>query len=275
MKKNGKICIFFNLFICFFGIFIYSCTSKQQQEQPRIKQKLSVITLNIYAGNDKLSAVSDLIFKYNPDIVCLQETMDNSQKFLIKTLSKTYPYYAAHLSKIANGPLTLSKYPIQNGKYHLSPVGINGYWIGELIVNNGVIQIANLHLHPTFIKSKNPLKCLSEFRDAESIRLREIEDLYSHLKQNIPTIVVGDFNTTSKRSAAKYMKQKGFSDSFASVNKKPDKTPTIINKSIPIFSEFRIDYIFHTSHFTTIESKVIKEGNSDHFAVKSDLGLKE
>ena len=106
-----------------------------------------------------------------------------------------------------------------------------------------------------------------------------------------PTIILGDFNALSRAKAIGKLKGLGLTDSFAFLHADADRHPTwdwqsmlklesgkyrrgnlgVINSGDRIDVGLRIDYIFHTDHFRTVESKVIRRSGSDHFLVVSQL----
>jgi endonuclease/exonuclease/phosphatase family metal-dependent hydrolase len=84
--------------------------------------------------------------------------------------------------------------------------------------------------------------------------------------------VLGDFNSISTFVAPATLTKAGLIDSFAKAH--PDdadahatwRWPT---RPLPI--ALRIDYIFHTPHFTTTASEIIRREGSDHSLVVSEL----
>jgi endonuclease/exonuclease/phosphatase (EEP) superfamily protein YafD len=86
-----------------------------------------------------------------------------------------------------------------------------------------------------------------------------------------PTIVVGDFNSTSEFNAPRRLKELGFVDAYASVHDDADEHATWHWPTRLVTISLRIDYIFHTPHFVTSEARIIRRKGSDHSLVVAEL----
>lgn len=109
----------------------------------------------------------------------------------------------------------------------------------------------------------------------EEVHSKEIAVISSAIDTSQPTIVVGDFNSPSQFNAPKRLRKIGMVDSFASVKADAETHPTWQWPTKPLPLALRIDYIFCTPHFRTVESKVIRREGSDHYLVVSELTRSE
>ena len=152
-----------------------------------------------------------------------------------------------------------------------------GFLVTNLRCNDGVeCCIINVHFNPIPLGNRETGVTLrtvwNGLGEAESIHRKELEEVLVHIRESVPTLVVGDFNSSSHFHAPTTLSDHGLTDSFASLHEQPDATPTWrypLRNSGEI--TFRIDYIFHTLHFNTTESEVIETKGSDHYLLVSTL----
>ena len=82
-----------------------------------------------------------------------------------------------------------------------------------------------------------------------------------------PTIILGDFNSISSFNAPQRLASLGLIDAYARIHDDADTHPTWTWPTRPLPLALRIDYIFHTRHFKTAESEIVRREGSDHFLV--------
>lgn len=74
-------------------------------------------------------------------------------------------------------------------------------------------------------------------------------------------------------AAPRQLAELGLTDSFAKVTENADSQPTwrwpVGNGHI----QFRIDYVFHSRHFETVDSRIVPTTGSDHFLLVSEMKL--
>jgi len=116
---------------------------------------------------------------------------------------------------------------------------------------------------------------MSAMKDAETTHAAEIQAICEKLDPQRPCIIAGDFNSLSTFVAPARLRKAGLIDSFAFTHADADQHPTWNWPTHPLPLSARIDYLFHTPHFRTVRSEVIKGGGSDHFLVVSELRLVE
>lgn len=235
--------------------------------------RLVVDTHNIYFANTDLAGTAKMIRDTGADIVCLQETTARSEPFLRSSLGNEYPYMRFSLSKIHNGPGFLSKYPIRGYAYEESKAGMNGTAYALVDMKGTLVHVVNVHLNPIWIRTRGLGAAGDAVRELESVHGREMADIFKNLNPSSPTLIMGDFNSLSDQFATTFLKSHGFIDSFAPVHKYPDVFKTEHFKVRGVELGVRIDFIFHTDHFRTVESRVLRGGGSDHSLVTSVLEL--
>lgn len=266
-------------------VFTYNTCALGQTHLSRIKENIPIIKVIRESG---------------ADIVCLQEyafTLSkggHTQEQLRKSLSDLYPYYdfMPNYRRTAMGIALFSKYPIKNmariDKRKKDYVSSMYY---ELDINGRKVILNNNHLHTNSIKPKDRelydemidhfeadslsriktglIRNLGRSYKARSSQSELITSFISEKKgsQDIPMIVCGDFNDTPISYC--YRKMRG--DLLDAWQEAGFGSGTTYNRH---HFWFRIDHIFHSKHFRTLDIKILKEYNySDHYPVVATLQL--
>ena len=149
--------------------------------------EIKIISYNLFRGaNATRNELVSFIQRENPDILCLQEINGWQQNDfeILKDVAQqsgmhTYVYGDSNSDyKLA----TLSKYPVESSSIYQS-----GIWHSMIDstfeIDNHIIRVVNVHLNP----------------NSEKCRRDEIRHLLTKLDHNTPTMIVGDFNSLSRR----------------------------------------------------------------------------
>jgi endonuclease/exonuclease/phosphatase (EEP) superfamily protein YafD len=240
-----------------------------------VSSEFRVATYNINFANLDLRQTMAVIRRSEADFVALQETNAQSEAFFRRHLAQIYPHMDFRSDRgeyAAEGFGILSKSPLANLRFKSAKHGLFGTWIGETELGGHRLQIAVVHLDPVWFRKGDGLRAMLEgFQKTEAVHAREIGYVHDNLSANLPTLIVGDFNSMSTFAAPTFLCQNGFIDSFASVTEYPDNHPTWRWPTKHLELAARIDYIFHTGHLETIESTILDGGASDHRLVVSRL----
>jgi len=234
-----------------------------------------VATYNINILNRDLKAVTETIRKSKADLVCLQETNEASALHFKANLRDEYPHMDFH--NYAGGGLGfLAKKQFKTLKYLPAKYGVHSAWIVRITIDDKPIEVAAVHLQPTVPRADEGVaELIARWLATEEIRAKEIAYIHENLSGRLPVVILGDFNSSSRMQAPRFLSQKGFVDSFASVTEKPDDRPTWKLRSAELRLARRIDYIFHTKDFTTGESRIVDSEGSDHYLLASELAWAE
>ena len=236
----------------------------------RAATAFTVATYNILFQNLDLPGVVTVIREAQADLICLQETNADSEKFLREKLGGEYPHQVYFGGKGSDGLGVLSKAPLRGVKFLEPKFGTRGTVIGETRLGGTNVQFANLHLTTPRTRGVNSLPgVLKMFADAGETHGKEIARIHEALSADRPTLVLGDFNSFSFSAAQTFLKERGFSDSFATVNPQADEQPTWRGKFQQNEWRFRIDYIFTGTNLVTTSSRLIKSEASDHYLIVS------
>jgi len=269
-NKNYEV-IFWSTFITIFllskfGVYFLPINKKCHSNN------MSILTHNTAQHLSKWENINNLINKYNPNIIFLQELeKDKVKKYWNKLLDK-YPYQTSFFDDNKTiGMGILSKYPIvKNENFKLVKESLVFQQRVEIKIGNQIFSLYNIHLtFPWIKKIKDPLfsKFPWLFYD-EEIRHKEIEVLLKRIKSDKnPIIMSGDFNFTDR--SFDYQKISNLlTDNYRKIGYGMgytwpiNSTPSVnINPAIPII---RIDYIFTSKSLQPCSGEVLKDTGSDH-----------
>lgn len=238
-------------------------------------QSIRIATYNLNWGNRRGDLVINAIDTANADIICFQETTPKSEQFVKRRVADRYPYFHAigHDGRYAAERFAFaSNIELDNVTFHPPKHGLFGFYAATFRHRGENVRILNVHLTPfRFKKGGGIATAMAALSSTEQIHSKETDIIVKAIDASQPTIVVGDFNSPSEFHAPKRLMQIGLVDSFASVNADADAHPTWHWPTKPLPLALRIDYIFCTRHFHTVESKVIRREGSDHYLVVSEL----
>jgi len=254
---------------------------------------VKIISYNVkyFEGNSEFphkenaDHILNFLRQSNADIICLQEVRLNKRQIFDITnsnLPQISHMQLAHTS-YSGGQLTLTKYPIlYMGELRFRNTG-NMIIYTDMIINTDTVRVYNCHLQsygllPNEINSidsislevkpqtKAKIKGLGlKFKDSIIKRAKQAAALREHIEKSpYPVIVCGDFNDTPVSFT--YHTVKGdLKDSFTESG---SGTANTYNGKLP---SFRIDYILHSSKFSSYNFKVSNLNHSDHYPISCDL----
>ena len=240
---------------------------------------LRVVTFNLDCRNPHPEQIVDALKSATADVLILQETTFETERFLAVQLSDSYPYFYAtgHLGHFAEEGLAFaSKTPLRDVTFSPPDKGFFGFFSATCRMGETNVRLINVHLTPFLIRpGAGIMGVLAEIQGAEDTHAAEMEAITRSFAIGQPVIVAGDFNSFSTLTAPSRLVKLGLVDSFAATHANPDSKPTWRGTVDSIDLQLRLDYIFHTRRFKTVQSKIIEQGGSDHFPIVSELSLEE
>lgn len=242
-------------------------------------QALRIATLNLHWDNRRIDQALVAVAAANADIVCFQETTKESERVLRDRLSNTHPHFCAigHQGRYMEERFAIvSRLPLRATEFHPPEAGLFGFYEAAFDVGNEPVNLVNVHLSPFIIpRGAGLMGTMAAIKEVENKHLDEAKAICAAIDVSEPTIIVGDFNSLATLAAPQHLAQKGFIDSFAAVHEKADAHPTWRFPTRPVPMRLRIDHIFHSPHFVSLESEIINNTGSDHSLVVSELKLVE
>ncbi len=244
------------------------------------EQTLTVVAFNVWGGNDQLGTVVDWLRETDADIVFLQETPPAFAEEQVHELLELYPY---RTRAVTWGNLTLSRHPIvSNTGFDLEGDGLPYHERTLIDVHGQLVALYNIHLFmpmggsPRVRPPVNSAWVNMLLSYDERGRNGQIERLLARLgTEEHPYIVGGDFNMSDNDRmypvVAAHMH-----DSYRQAGVGFGTTWPVAGRAhIPAFIPpmIRIDYVWHSGHFATLDAWTGEPLGSDHLPVVAVLGM--
>jgi vancomycin resistance protein VanJ len=243
---------------------------------PQGATEISLLTYNLHAERSLLAPMAEVIRESGADIVALQEMTEEAAAYLDVELADIYPYRALHpFPNWYYGRGILSRYPISEDTAWPETSPITMRLQRAVITIQGVdVALYNFHAAPSYPIFGQPYDI--------GPRAQQIEEVVEMAaREMMPTLMMGDFNTSYLDENYQLIRQH-FSDSFYEAGwglgfTNPDWTYENAREGagwIPPYN--RLDYIFHSDDFLTIEARTWDDsGGSDHLPLYVVVAVKE
>jgi len=244
---------------------------------PANAPRLTVMTFNVHSSNYNSAAVVAALRRSGADIVGLQEVNPTIGQALHDDLAGLYPYQASSESGIVHGDVILSRYPLQTTGYTLQ-----GDWSDDPIAVHVKFQghiITVLVVHPL-----STLLSRNEIRGETAARAETAQSIvdFVHVRTE-PIVMLTDFNATDQSTPYRMVTGVlgdawreggfGFGLTFPGDTTFEGTRPRVRQFYIPQWI-VRIDYVFHTPQWQTVEAHMGPWDNaSDHRPVVATLAL--
>lgn len=245
------------------------CRSVRAPEQPAVPH-FRVMTYNVNWGQPTPQLAVDIIRRERPDIICLQETTPQWEKYLRGALAREYPHMSFRSSegRAGGGLAFLSRTPISEVAYVPSDTGWFDGWVTQFGTPAGPIQILNVHLRPPVSDGGS---WVSGYFTTGDDRDRELQRFYGKTRRNVPLIVTGDFNDGEASGVVRWLQKKGMRNALPEFDR---STPTWQWQTSVLTLRRRMDHIVYAPELYCYGARVIPGGASDHFPVIATFGRK-
>jgi endonuclease/exonuclease/phosphatase (EEP) superfamily protein YafD len=245
------------------------------------KETLTVMTYNTLGYQHNVGSIIDLLTAESPDIVFIQELNTTLQASIEQDLAAEYPYRILDPEDTPTGMGVISKYPIRESgdSLPLSWVGVPQVltldWHGQ------EVRLINFHMWPVTFLPNNYLSLNYRAREAQALYLADYARVTSW---ETPVIAAGDANVTHLSDAYRLITDVlvdawqeggyGLGHTYPGEYVHEGYPEGIGNWRGPRWL-VRIDYIFHSDQWETVETRLANSnGVSDHRAVIAVLQLK-
>ncbi len=237
-----------------------------------IKADLSVLSYNTHGFKEE--GTKELLIKNKADIMLLQEAYQGQQKSLKnKEFKDYYSEFYGLLTIYSKYPIIQTKKIIPDNNEELN--GLAAY--ADIDLGTDTIRVINVYLEPMYIDKEMVKEIIQSDTSqkaeisSKKVELKLVKGMQKHQKQleaiipyitssRHPVILGTDLNSTPVSYEYEKLK-KYLTDSFIEVGK-GDAT-TFHGFKFPI----RIDYLFHSKEFKTVEAYIIRKKFSDHYPV--------
>lgn len=294
------------ILIGFNQVKTYIKFSGNKTEQPQ-EDSFKVMTYNVRlfdlynwrsdSSKATRAAIFELIRTEAPDILCIQEYYSGAGKHADFAdsicLKAGFKYRSIELinkgkTGLPYGLAIFSKFPIiATQKITFENSKVNFCQVCDIKRGKQMIRILNQHLESirfgkedyNFVSEitndpsnndnlkKGSWAILSKMKSAYIKRAPQIEKVAAFIRNSpYPVIFCGDFNDTPVSYSYRQINNE-LDDAFVNAGRGLGQTHTNV---IPLL---RIDYIFHSKKFKTLDYKTIEKNYSDHFPVCAYLKI--
>jgi len=228
----------------------------------------TVKTYNVEVGEHGHAATIEAIGAGNADVVCLQETSPYFEAALRKRYAEQYPYQLYNHNAPdygAGGLAILSHFPVYDSGWHSNPNGWHPAW--HLLVETpaGLMQVMNVHLRGMLNGDGNTV---SSYLASGDDHLDEISNFMQYADDELPTLVMGDFNEQPDGPAVDFLEDRGFRNALPLF--RPGQF-TWRHAAIANQLNQTLDHILFDGAFAPLNAWVIDAGDSDHIPVVAHL----
>lgn len=265
-RHKGAI-IFLLVPLCVFLFFWGALFLPTLSSSLELSQGIKVMSYNVLFSNKTPDALASSIISALPDIVGFQELTPSIIESLKTNLLAIYPYHTFDLFE-SQGVGLLSRHPITSAtKFPFPPSDLRALhtiidWHGQPIH----VFVAHLSANNFFNNPVSQLPQLALERYGQrAIQITRLEEELRLIEE--PVILMCDCNLTDT-SEAYFRLEQVLNDSYRAAGwgfghtLHPPRMP---------FRVQRIDYVWHSDSFTSVNSYVGLAGGSDHHPVISTL----
>jgi endonuclease/exonuclease/phosphatase family metal-dependent hydrolase len=235
-----------------------------------------VLTYNVGNGRADPDKLASVLRKNEVDIVGLQELSEPQSSGIQRALGSDYPHRALFPGGFA-GKGVISRYPILKAtQVHLGPERPDL----AVTLDFAGVELTVISAHPP------PPRFRKTTVRFDPPTIRQIEALAALAIDCKPAILLGDFNFVEKSNEYRLIKSKGLMDAFhvsgrgygSTLPRRigPWRRLQWLNKMlmwIPLVPIARVDYVWYTEPFKSLDSWVGEDSGSDHLPVLAKLEL--
>jgi endonuclease/exonuclease/phosphatase (EEP) superfamily protein YafD len=252
-------------------IFLTGCHSVRIAQIPS-GPHFTLLTYNVNWGAPRPDLTLQTIEESNAEIVCLQETTPEWERYLRNNLNSKYPFmeFRSSEGRMGGGLAFLSTVPMSEVRYIPSETGWFDGWIKSFSTKAGPVQVLNVHLRPP-VGDRGSWSLGGYFHTGDE-RLEELQQFCAALATNVPAIIAGDFNDTEGSPPLKWLRKQAYTNALPEFDR---HSPTWRWRAGPILLRRRMDHIVYSPGLSCYAAKVIRAGASDHFPVLATFSVNE
>lgn len=195
------------------------------------------------------------------DIVCLQEVNEGWREVLRTTWHEEYPFMAFE-GDASGGLAVLSRYPFEDIGVHDGFDGWHPAW--HVLVDSpiGPLQVLQVHLRPPYSRRDG----VGGLLDVDSAHLSEIGGFSARCEDDVPTVVLGDFNESTDGPAVRFLEDRGYVNALPAF--RPGQETWRYEKALYGQAIDTIDHVLYDAgRLDPLDAFVKYVGRSDHLPV--------
>lgn len=210
-----------------------------------------------FNDEETVAAVGDEV----ADIVVLQEVTPEWEEVLRSRYSGQYEYMVFRSKPGSGGLAALSHFPLSDQGLREGPNGWHPAWHLEVETPAGPLQLLNVHLRSPLTGRDSALDAALSTGDDHLLSIELFSDACN---DDVPTLIVGDFNEEVDGRAIRFLERSGFQ------NVLPLYHPGQITwryRALAGQLDKTLDHILFDDSLLSLNAWVSGAGNSDHFPV--------
>lgn len=253
-------------------IFLYAPRFLPSPIEAAEGQELVLLSYNLQAGNHAYAVLDGIITRADADIISFQEVNRDMVDYLTTEWGDEYPHVLHYSSPYDTyeytGRFFMSRFPILSYEMTRAPRITHLMYIrAELEISGESVVVYNVHL---------PSPRYTPVFDT-SVRSASMTAMLERANEDSPVIFMGDFNMTDQtndyhRISSRYQDSFALTSSGLGTSWPNARFANPLLGFLPAF--IRIDYIFLSEEFAPQETRVLREGASDHFPLWARIILK-
>ncbi|MCA9876968.1 MAG: endonuclease/exonuclease/phosphatase family protein [Thermomicrobiales bacterium] len=232
---------------------------------------LKVMTYNVGDGLAQPAQLVEMLRESAADIIGIQELAPDQGDAIAQSLDDVYPHQVLHPDGIP-GKGILSRFPLtETTQLDLHPGRPDLQGRVETPEGNLTVLVAHPP-PPRFGRNRLQLDALSN---------DQIRQIIESVSTGDPVVLLTDFNRLTWHAAYRQLTAAGLIDAYARAGAGIGFTlPTRLGHHgsrhlplarLPLPPILRVDYVWHTPHFQTVESWLGRNAGSDHLPVLANL----
>jgi endonuclease/exonuclease/phosphatase (EEP) superfamily protein YafD len=215
---------------------------------------------NILHDDRDVPHVVETLLAASPDVIGLSEVTEAAWATLEADVGAHYP------TRIFFDELALfSRLPVEDIREIPVEYGRKAQLLFTLVIDGARVDVALLHLHAPHVDDPTPAGVWRMLDEAERGHADEVGFALRRLKQDLPRVVMGDFNSLPFDDTRRRMAKRGFRDAAAELAFLPASTWR--GPLFGIETPLRIDYVFVSDGITPTDLEVKETRASDHAAL--------
>lgn len=229
---------------------------------------LRVLSYNTFVAVPGHDHVIDLVARYEPDVLLLQEVFGDRQVALEEALSGRYPTRITIQSPRVGGVSVFSRYPaVETRAVGDATDRSRSTEVVVLDVDGRHVQVVPVHL---ISPCPNCGPSILERLELEGdVRRAEMSSVLAALDPDVPAVIGGDFNSTDRSEPYRRLVAAGFRDPQREAGRGPGFTWP---DDGPFGAVLRIDWVL-VRGLVPVAAEVVEGGPSDHRPVMADLAF--
>jgi endonuclease/exonuclease/phosphatase family metal-dependent hydrolase len=223
----------------------------------------TVQTFNVEYTDSNDAATIAAVGAADADVVCLQEVTPAWVEVLNSTYAERYPHRLFHVRGPTStaGLAVLSRFPLTDEGIEAAPNGWHPAWHLRIATAVGPIEVLHVHLRAPMHGKGGAVRSLAEVDDDH---LAEIRHFTRPLVEDVPTIVLGDFNEDVDGAAVGWLERRSYTNTLPLFH--PGQG-TWRYRSIAGQFDKAMDHILYGPGLDPLNAWVERRGHSDHLPV--------